>query len=129
VPAAIAVSTGATSPSSTREPEGERKQLTVLFADVQGSMELQEDLDVEAWAKIVDRFVNILADGVRRFGGTGTRCWCPQCRSQISSPARAGSSPDGSRRWSTLTAAGPRRSLAGFAAFSSRVSLGLARPA
>ena len=36
VPAAIAVSTGATSRSSTREPEGERKQLTVLFADVQG---------------------------------------------------------------------------------------------
>ena len=52
------------------EPEGERKQLTVLFADVQGSMELQEDLDVEAWANIVDRFVNILADEVRRFGGT-----------------------------------------------------------
>jgi class 3 adenylate cyclase len=58
------------SPAEIRDPEGERKQLTVLFADVQGSMELQEDLDVEAWAKIVDRFVNILADGVRRFGGT-----------------------------------------------------------
>jgi class 3 adenylate cyclase len=57
-------------PTAAREPEGERKQLTVLFADVQGSMELQEDLDVEAWAKIVDRFVNILADGVWRFGGT-----------------------------------------------------------
>src|SRR4029077_8511751 len=55
---------------AAREPEGERKQLTVLFADVQGSMELQETLDVEAWAKIVDRFVNILADEVRRFGGT-----------------------------------------------------------
>ncbi len=33
-------------------------------------MELQEDLDVETWAKLVDRFVNILANGVRRFGGT-----------------------------------------------------------
>jgi class 3 adenylate cyclase len=53
-----------------REREGERKQLTVLFADVQGSMELQEELDVEAWADIVDVFVNILADAVRRFGGT-----------------------------------------------------------
>ena len=58
------------SPAAVSEPEGERKQLTVLFADVQGSMELQEDLDVEAWAKILDRFVNILAEGVRRFGGT-----------------------------------------------------------
>ncbi len=55
---------------AAHESQGERKQLTVLFADVQGSMELQEDLDVEAWAKIVDRFVNILAEGVRRFGGT-----------------------------------------------------------
>jgi class 3 adenylate cyclase len=52
------------------EPEGERKQLTVLFADVQGSMELQEELDVEAWARIVERFVAILVDAVRRFGGT-----------------------------------------------------------
>src|SRR5262245_53732222 len=31
---------------AAREPEGERKQLTVLFADVKGSMELQEDLDI-----------------------------------------------------------------------------------
>jgi class 3 adenylate cyclase len=52
------------------EPEGERKQLTVLFADVQGSMDLQENLDPEAWARIMGRFVEILADGVRRFGGT-----------------------------------------------------------
>ena len=55
---------------SLLEPEGERKQLTVLFADVQGSMELQEELDVETWAGIVDRFVGILAEVVRRFGGT-----------------------------------------------------------
>jgi adenylate cyclase len=42
----------------------------VLFADVQGSMDLQEDLDPEAWAQIMGRFVQILAEGVRRFGGT-----------------------------------------------------------
>ncbi|MGH8976214.1 MAG: adenylate/guanylate cyclase domain-containing protein, partial [Acidimicrobiia bacterium] len=52
------------------ETVGERKQLTVLFADVQGSMELQEGLDPEAWAGIMSRFVQILAEGVRRFGGT-----------------------------------------------------------
>ena len=57
-------------PRGEPRARGERKQLTVLFADVQGSMELQEDLDVETWAKIVDRFVNVLADEVRRFGGT-----------------------------------------------------------
>jgi class 3 adenylate cyclase len=52
------------------EPEGERKQLTVLFADIQGSMDLQERLDAEAWAGIIGRFAQILAEGVRRFGGT-----------------------------------------------------------
>jgi class 3 adenylate cyclase len=49
---------------------GERKQLTVVFADVVGSMEVQEHLDAEGWAGIMGRFVDIVAEGVRRFGGT-----------------------------------------------------------
>jgi class 3 adenylate cyclase/tetratricopeptide (TPR) repeat protein len=52
------------------ELEGERKQLTVLFADVQGSMDLQENLDPEVWAGIMGRFVQILAEGIRVCGGT-----------------------------------------------------------
>ncbi len=50
--------------------EGERKQVTVLFADVKGSMELAEQLDPEAWHAILDRFFAILTDGVHRFEGT-----------------------------------------------------------
>src|SRR5207302_8441816 len=50
--------------------EGERKQVTVLFADVKGSMELAEQLDPEAWHTILDRFFAILTDGVHRFEGT-----------------------------------------------------------
>jgi class 3 adenylate cyclase len=50
--------------------EGERKQVTVLFADVKGSMELAEQLDPEAWHAILDRFFQILTDGVHRFEGT-----------------------------------------------------------
>jgi len=50
--------------------EGERKQLTVLFADVKGSMELAEQLDPEEWHAILDRFFAILTDGVHRFEGT-----------------------------------------------------------
>jgi len=50
--------------------EGERKQVTVLFADVKGSMELAERLDPEDWHKIMDRFFQLLADGVHRFEGT-----------------------------------------------------------
>src|ERR1700687_319976 len=50
--------------------EGERKQVTVLFADVKGSMELAEQLDPKAWHTILDRFFAILTDGVHRFEGT-----------------------------------------------------------
>jgi class 3 adenylate cyclase len=50
--------------------EGERKQVTVLFADVKGSMDLAERVDPEEWHKIMDRFFAILSEGVHRFAGT-----------------------------------------------------------
>ena len=50
--------------------EGERKQVTVLFADVKGSMELAEQLDPEEWHRILERFFAILTEGVHRFEGT-----------------------------------------------------------
>ncbi len=50
--------------------EGERKQVTVLFADVEGSMAIAEQVDPEQWHRILDRFFQILADGVHRFEGT-----------------------------------------------------------
>ena len=51
--------------------EGERKRVTVLFADVKGSMELAEQLDAEAFGVIMQRFFCILSDGVERFEGLG----------------------------------------------------------
>jgi class 3 adenylate cyclase len=50
--------------------EGERKQVTVLFADVRGSMDLAEQVDPEEWHKIMDRFFAILSDGIHSFEGT-----------------------------------------------------------
>src|SRR6266542_2368943 len=50
--------------------EGERKQVTILFADVRGSTELASELDPEEWHRIMDRFFQILAEGVHRFEGT-----------------------------------------------------------
>src|SRR5437879_1921393 len=56
---------------STRSAiEGERKQVTVLFADLKGSMDLSESSDPEEWHKIMERFFQILTDGVHRFEGT-----------------------------------------------------------
>lgn len=53
-----------------RRLAGERKHVTVLFADVTGSMALAESVDPEAWQRIVDRFFALLCDGVHRFDGT-----------------------------------------------------------
>jgi class 3 adenylate cyclase len=50
--------------------EGECKQVTVLFCDVKGSMDLAEQIGPEEWHKIMDRFFAILSDGVHRFEGT-----------------------------------------------------------
>jgi class 3 adenylate cyclase len=50
--------------------EGERKQVTILFADVRGSTELASERDPEEWHGIMDRFFQILAEGVHRYEGT-----------------------------------------------------------
>jgi class 3 adenylate cyclase/tetratricopeptide (TPR) repeat protein len=50
--------------------EGERKQVTVLFADVQGSMDLAESVDTEVWRSVIDRFFSLICEGVHRFEGT-----------------------------------------------------------
>jgi class 3 adenylate cyclase/predicted ATPase len=44
--------------------------VTVLFADVKGSMALAEQVDAEEWHKVMNRFFAILSDGVHRFEGT-----------------------------------------------------------
>jgi adenylate cyclase len=56
--------------SEPRTDDGERKQVTVLFADVSGSMDLAEQQDPEEWRKIMQRFFSTLADAVTRFEGT-----------------------------------------------------------
>jgi class 3 adenylate cyclase/tetratricopeptide (TPR) repeat protein len=58
------------SSSNRIEADGERKQVTVLFADVQGSMDIAEQQDPEEWRRIMQGFFSILADEVRRFEGT-----------------------------------------------------------
>jgi class 3 adenylate cyclase/tetratricopeptide (TPR) repeat protein len=57
-------------PVDAGEVVGERKQVTVLFADVMGSMELAEGCDPEDWQQLMERFFAILSEGVQRFEGT-----------------------------------------------------------
>jgi len=50
--------------------EGERKQVTVLFADIRGSTSLVEGIDPEEAQKIIDPVLHIMMDAVHRFEGT-----------------------------------------------------------
>ncbi len=50
-------------------PEGERKMVTALFADIKGSMELMEDLDPEEARAIVDPALKLMIDAVHRYDG------------------------------------------------------------
>src|SRR5262247_3337124 len=49
---------------------GERKQVTVLFADIKDSTELIKDLDPEAAQQLIDPAIHIMMDAVHRFEGT-----------------------------------------------------------
>lgn len=50
--------------------EGERKQVTVMFVDIVGSMEIAASLDAERWREILDRFLVIAAHAVHSVEGT-----------------------------------------------------------
>jgi class 3 adenylate cyclase len=50
-------------------PEGERKTVTALFADIKGSMELMEDLDPEEARAIVDPALRLMIEAVHRYDG------------------------------------------------------------
>ena len=50
--------------------EGERKQVTVLFADLKGSMELLADRDPEDARQLLDPVLEHMMDAVHRYEGT-----------------------------------------------------------
>lgn len=50
--------------------EGERKQVTVMYTDIVGSMQLTDLLDGERWGFVLDRFLAVAARAVHAFEGT-----------------------------------------------------------
>src|ERR1043165_8965910 len=56
--------------TSKRALEGERKQVTVLFADLKGSMELLADRDPEEARKLLDPVLEHMMESVHRYEGT-----------------------------------------------------------
>jgi class 3 adenylate cyclase len=56
--------------TSRAATEGERKQVTVLFADLKGSMELLADRDPEDARKLLDPVLERMMEAVHRYEGT-----------------------------------------------------------
>ncbi|PWU20689.1 MAG: hypothetical protein C5B48_12195 [Candidatus Rokuibacteriota bacterium] len=56
--------------SSRNALEGERKQVTVLFADLKGSMELLADRDPEESRQLLDPVLELMMEAVHRYEGT-----------------------------------------------------------
>ena len=54
--------------------EDERKTVTALFADIKGSMDLEEDLDAEEARAIVDPALKLMIDAVQRYDGYIVQC-------------------------------------------------------
>src|SRR6516165_3277314 len=55
--------------SAPENLEGERKTVTMLFADIKGSMDLMEDLDPEEARALVDPALKLMMEAVQRYGG------------------------------------------------------------
>ena len=56
-------------PKPAPNPQGERRQLTVLFCDLVGSTELSGRLDPEEMGEVVRAYYEMIDEQVRRFDG------------------------------------------------------------
>ena len=56
--------------ASRKSLEGERKQVTVLFADIRGSTRLLEGIDPEDAQNLIDPVLRVMMDAVHRYEGT-----------------------------------------------------------
>ena len=56
--------------ASRQSLEGERKEVTVLFADIRGSTRLLEGLDPEEAQKLIDPVLRVMMDAVHHYEGT-----------------------------------------------------------
>jgi class 3 adenylate cyclase len=69
-PVAIPAHLGEKIRAARADLEGERKQVTVLFADLKDSTRLIEGLDPEAARQLLDPALHLMMDAVHRYEGT-----------------------------------------------------------
>jgi hypothetical protein len=74
--------------SSRSALEGERKQVTVLFADLKGSMELLANRDPEEARRLLDPALTCMTEAVHRYDGTVNQVMGPTTRRSGSTHSR-----------------------------------------
>jgi hypothetical protein len=90
--------------------EGERKQVTVLFADLRGSMELLADRDPEEARKLLDPVLERMMEAVYRYEGTVNQVMGDEIMALFGAPlahedhaVRGATPPSGCRSRSSAT--------------------------
>src|SRR6266851_1317555 len=68
-PSSVGVASEAARDEPQNIPEGERKTVTALFADIKGSTELMEDLDPEEARASIDPALKLMIDTAHRYDG------------------------------------------------------------
>jgi class 3 adenylate cyclase len=64
-----AAATAASSPSAPPEDRAERRQVTVMFADLVGSTALSSRMDPEDLRELISAYQKCVAETIQRFGG------------------------------------------------------------
>jgi class 3 adenylate cyclase len=79
---------------SAKEPKAldtaERRQVTVMFADLVGSTALSARMDPEDLREVISAYQKCVAETVRRFGGFIANTWATVCRSILAIPQARG---------------------------------------
>src|ERR1700730_5632836 len=104
----VRVAAEQTNPPSASD--GERKTITVLFADIKGSMSQIEDLDPEAARAVVDPALAIMAEAGNRYQGPHARSTRQCACSRDCSAIRTGCAPTAKRRSRFASGSTPARS-------------------
>ncbi len=124
----LTVSSAPLSVADAEVPEGERKIVTALFADLKGSTELMEALDPEEAHAIVDPALRIMIEAVHRYEGYVARTTGDGIFALFGAPAAYEDHPQRAlyaalQMQQELRADGQRRSAKGLRSLEARVGV------
>src|SRR5262249_48759883 len=82
-------------PAGPPADTAERRQVTVMFADLVGSTALSARMDPEDLREVISAYQKCAAKAVRRFGGSWRGIWATACLSTLATPRPMRMTPSG----------------------------------